>query len=337
MKIVYIHRQPRPGAFSIENLFHTIAETLRQSGETIIEHEMGPRSRLLSDIRALRNFHADIYHVTGDVNYLVPLLPRHKTVLTVHDIGHYLFGLKGWRRKIYKWIWLALPIRLAKRVTAVSAATRDHIVEHLSFSREKITVVENCYHPMYRPVPKAFNSGCPRILQVGTKPYKNVPRLIQALKGLPCHLVLVGELDAEIQAVLETTQVSYENWVGLSQEALLQQYREADLVAFVSIGEGFGMPIIEAQAMGKPLITANIPPMSTVAGAGACLADPLDVGSIRAGICRLIEDSVYRQQVIAAGLLNVARYAPATIAEAYLRVYREVSYRASSPIKKRYD
>lgn len=325
MKIVYIHRQPRPGAFSIENLFHTIAETLRQSGETIIEYEMGPRSQLLSDILALRNLHADIYHVTGDVNYLVPLLPRRKTVLTVHDIGHYLFGLKRWRRKIYKWIWLAVPIRLAKRVTAVSAATRDHIVEHLNFAREKIAVVENCYHPMYRPVPKAFNSGCPRILQVGTKPYKNVPRLIRALQGIPCTLILVGVLDAEIRAALQETEVSYENYVGLSQEALLQHYIAADLVAFVSIGEGFGVPILEAQAMARPLITANVPPMSVAAGPGACLADPLDVGSIRAGICRLIEDSVYRQQVTADGLENVSRYSPAMVAERYLKIYRETA------------
>lgn len=324
MKIVYIHRQPRPGAFSIENLFHTIAETLRQSGETIIEHEMGPRSRLLSDIRALRNFHADIYHVTGDVNYLVPLLPRHKTVLTVHDIGHYLFGLKGWRRKIYKWIWLALPIRLAKRVTTVSAATRDHIVEHLSFSREKIAVVENCYHPMYRPVPKAFNSGCPRILQVGTKPYKNVPRLIRALQGIPCTLILVGVLDADIRAALEETEVSYENYVGLSQEALLQHYVAADLVAFVSIGEGFGVPILEAQAMARPLITANVPPMSLAAGPGACLANPLDVGSIRAGVLRLIQDVEYREAVIRSGLNNVVAYSPEAVASRYREVYRSI-------------
>lgn len=326
MKIVYIYRQPRPGAYSIENLFHTVAEELRRQGEMVIDYELGPRSQLWADIRALRQLKADSYHVTGDVNYLVLFLPWHKTVLTVHDIGHYLFGLKGWRRQVYKWVWLVLPMRLARRATAVSATTRDHIVEYLGIPAERITVVDNCYHPMYRPTPKMFNTGCPRILQVGTKPYKNVPRLIRALQGIPCQLVLIGELDTEITTALAETGVAYENQVGISQEALFQHYVEADMVAFVSIGEGFGLPIIEAQAMARPLITANIPPMSVAAGPGACLADPLDVESIRASILRLIMDETYRQQVVADGLKNVARYSPAEIAEAYLNQYHKLTH-----------
>jgi len=325
MKIVYIYRQPRSGAFSIENLFHTVAEELRSQGERVINYELGPRSQLLSDILALWKLKADVYHVTGDVNYLVLLLPWRKAVLTVHDIGHYLFGLQGWRRQVYKWIWLILPMRIAQRVTAVSAATRDHIVEYLDIPADRITVVDNCYHPMYRPIPKVFNAICPRILQVGTKPYKNVPRLVRALQGISCQLVLIGELDTEITTALAETGVAYENHIGISQDALFQHYVEADMVAFVSIGEGFGVPIIEAQAMARPLITANIPPMSVAAGPGACLANPLDVASIRAGILRLIGDETYRQRVVADGLKNVARYSPATIAQAYLQLYREIA------------
>lgn len=324
MKIVLIYRQPRPGAFSIENLFHTIAATLRAQGEIVIEYEMGPRSHLLADIRALRKLRADVYHITGDIHYAALLLPKEKAVLTIHDIGLYLFALRGWRRWLYKWLWLVLPARRVARVTAVSEATRQQLIDYLGMAEGRINVIDNCYASIFKQVGKRFDDRCPRILQVGTKSYKNVPRLIEALDGLPCHLVLVGALDDEILAALNRTAVSYENLVSLSQDDLLKQYQQADLVAFVSIGEGFGVPIIEAQAMGKPLITSNVEPMSSVAGDGACRVDPLSVPSIREGITKLLQEESYRQAVAAAGLRNAARYSPETISAEYGQLYREV-------------
>jgi glycosyltransferase involved in cell wall biosynthesis len=325
MKIVHIHRQPRPGAFSIETLFQAIAGELRIQGVTLIEYELGPRARLFSDVLALRDMNADVYHITGDVHYLAFFLPSSRTVLTIHDIRHYLFDLRGWRKFLYRWLWLSGPMRMARRLTAISAATRDHIVEHLGFPAERVAVIDNCHHPIYRPILKPFDSACPRILQVGAKPHKNVPRLIRALKEIPCRLVLIGELDSDIIAARDETGVAIENHVGISRQELFEQYSDADLVAFVSIGEGFGLPIIEAQAMARPLITANIPPMSVAAGDGACLADPLDVASIRAGILRLIQDADYRNGVIRSGLSNVAAYSPEFVASRYLDVYKTMS------------
>ncbi|MEI6544318.1 MAG: glycosyltransferase [Methylococcales bacterium] len=324
MKIVIIHRQPKVGAYSIENLFHTLADELRNLGEEIIEYEVGPRTHLLSDIRALRKLDADIYHVTGDVNYLVLFLPWHNTVLTVHDIGHFLFGLTGWKKWLYKWLWLLLPMRLARRVTAVSSATRDHIVEYLGLSAKNIVVIDNCYSSQYKSIPQPFNKNCPRILQVGTKPYKNVPRLIRALQDIPCRLILIGELDADITVALTETGVQFENYIGISQEELFRQYAGADMVSFVSIGEGFGVPIIEAQAVGRPLITANIPPMYVAAGHGAYLADPLDINSIRTGILKIIHDDEYRGHIVKSGFKNAERYAPKTVATYYFNQYFEI-------------
>lgn len=324
MKVIHLHRQPRPGAFSIENLFHTVAAELRLRGEMVVDYEVGRRSQFFLDLIALWRLEADVYHITGDVNYWVFFLPRRRTVLTVHDIGHYLFSLKGWKRFLYKWIWLVGPMRLASRTTVVSASTRDHIVNYLRIPAQNLKAIENCHNPMYRPVPKPFNAESPRILQVGTRSYKNVPRLIYALRDIPCLLVLIGELDAEIHSALADTGVAWENHVNITQEALYQQYVAADLVTFVSVGEGFGVPIIEAQAMGRPLITANVSPMSDAAGDGACLADPLDIGAIRLGLIKLISDAEFRGAVIEAGLRNVARYSPSVVAGHYLDVYREI-------------
>ncbi|MHB1326336.1 MAG: hypothetical protein ACYDGS_04710 [Thermoleophilia bacterium] len=104
----------------------------------VIEYETGARWFTLRDIWRLRKMRADIYHVTGDVHYFVPLLPHRKTVLTVPDIIHYLFGLRGLKRRIYKWLWLQWPIRAACDVTAISRETQDNIVSHLGIMRNRI-------------------------------------------------------------------------------------------------------------------------------------------------------------------------------------------------------
>ncbi|MBT4944584.1 MAG: glycosyltransferase family 4 protein [Candidatus Marinimicrobia bacterium] len=323
MKVVFIYRKYRTEAYSIEELFHTVAKELGKQVK-VIEYEVGGRHRILLDVWQLRKMNADIYHVTGDINYLVNLLSSKKTVLTVHDIGHYLFGLKGIKRWLYKWLWLVFPIRQAGAVTSISTETCENIVKHLGITGSRVKVIENCHSAIFKPVEKLFAVNCPVILQVGTKPYKNVPRLVEALKGLRCRLVLIGSLDEEIKQKLAECGIDYENYVGLTHEELYKQYVECDIVSFTSIGEGFGVPIIEAQASGRPLITSDVSPMREAAGEGACLVDPLDVSQIREGVRRIIADSDYRDQLVELGLRNVVRYSPATISDQYLNLYKRV-------------
>src|SRR6266581_196195 len=105
MRVVLIFRKKREDGFSIEELFHAIAGELGKYIE-VIEYETGSRWRVFLDGWRLRQIRGDVYHITGDINYLVLLLPHRKTVLTVPDIGHYRFGLRGFKRWIYKWLWL---------------------------------------------------------------------------------------------------------------------------------------------------------------------------------------------------------------------------------------
>lgn len=323
MKIVFVYRKQRPDAFSIEELFRTIARELRKQIE-VIEYEVGERSDFVRDVRNLRSMNADVYQVTGDINYFVPMLPRGRTVLTVHDIGHYLFGLTGIKRQIYKWLWLIWPIRKATAVTCVSDETQRNIRTHFKVPVDRLVVIQNCYSPLFQPVAKAFNAACPTILQVGTKPYKNVPRLVRALRGVRCHLVLIGQIDEELAQALADSGTDYVNRVNLTHEELVREYVACDLVAFASIGEGFGVPVIEAQAIGRPLLTSAVSPLREVAGSGACLVDPLSEASIRAGVSRLIGDATYRNDLVAKGLVNAQRFSPAATAERYLNLYRNL-------------
>jgi glycosyltransferase involved in cell wall biosynthesis len=173
--------------------------------------------------------------------------------------------------------------------------------------------------------PKPFNANYPRILQVGTAPHKNVDRLIQAIKGLPCKLHVIGRLDDEQRRLLEWSQVDYENSVDISDAEMLQAYDQADLVVFVSLAEGFGMPIIEAQAVGRPVIASDLSPMKEVAGVGALTVDPSDISAIRSAVCRIVEDEAARHRTIVAGLENAKRFSAQAVAGQYARLYQRVA------------
>lgn len=324
LKVVYVYRRRHPSAFSIEELFHAIAGEMRAHAD-VVEYETRGRSKAVADAAALRRLDADIYHLTGDITYLALLLPPRRTVVTIHDLGNYRHGVRGARRWLYKWLWLLLPMRHAAATTAVSAETRAAILQDLKVAPSAVRVIENCHRAVFRPAPRPFRSKTPRVLQVGTKSYKNVVRLAEALRGLDVRLVLVGEIEPDLEAALHRNGIDHENHVAISNEALHALYVDCDVVAFASTGEGFGVPIIEAQAVGRPLVTSDVSPMRDVAGEGACLVDPLDVASIRAGFERVLGDADYRGALVEAGLANVVRFSPEVVANAYLSLYREVA------------
>jgi glycosyltransferase involved in cell wall biosynthesis len=123
---------------------------------------------------------------------------------------------------------------------------------------------------------------------------------------------------------LEHSGIEHEWAAGLSDAEVAGKYREADLVVFCSTFEGFGMPIIEAQAVGRPVVTSNIEPMSEVAGGAACLVDPYDDHSMREGILRVIEEPAYREDLVRRGFENVKRFSAGEIGRRYVRLYQEV-------------
>jgi len=93
------------------------------------------------------------------------------------------------------------------------------------------------------------------------------------------------------------------------------------MVVFASLAEGFGLPIIEANAIGRPVVTSNLSPMKEVAGDAGCLVNPCDVTDIRDGIRRVIGDDEYRNALIERGYENAQRYRADVVARQYARLY----------------
>ncbi len=265
-----------------------------------------------------------VNHVTGEVHYIVMALPGRRTVLTIHDCGSVIGKVRSLKYWLYKYIWFVWPIRRARIVTVISEKTKRDVMEMTNCPEEKIVVIPNCIDPRFVPKEKVFNTAKPRLLQIGFMHNKNIPRLAAALNGIPCHLHIVGKPDEETIKALKENRIEYTHNYNLSFDEMLEEYHKSDIVTFASVQEGFGVPILEAQAVGRVLITSNISPMKEVSGGAAMLVDPFDVSSIRNGILEVINNEVLRKDLIRRGFENVARYSPTSIAEQYAKLYRMI-------------
>jgi glycosyltransferase involved in cell wall biosynthesis len=327
LRVVYFHRRPMAGQKSIERLFAGIRAEM-PDGIDCVRHECPRFSKGIwprwINLRDAARHQGQVNHVTGDSHYLALGLEPRRTLLTIHDCAS-LERLRGWRRRVFKWLWFDLPIRRSALVTVISKATQRELLRHVRCDDRKIRVVPDCVGNEFIPSPKTFNEAEPEILHLGTAANKNLERLAQALAGLSCRLNILGRLQDEQETMLQRSGIRYSNTPCATDAELVQAFRNCDLVAFVSTYEGFGLPIVEANATGRPVVTSNLLSMPEVAGEAACLVDPFDVAAIRNGILRVWRDGAYRQGLTEAGFQNVKRFTAEAVAAEYAALYRELA------------
>jgi glycosyltransferase involved in cell wall biosynthesis len=326
-QVVFFHRKPRNvGNYSVEFIFNDVRNRLKEKiSHRIVQSKYeskGLFKRIYNCIEAFRS-QGKVNHVTGDINYIGLLLNKKRTIQTILDCVH-LNTSSGLKYSVLKLFWLSIPEKNAKYITAISTSTKEEILRHHKCDPGKIVVIPVAISPRFKAFEKAFNKERPRILQLGTAPNKNIPALIEALNGIPCVLNIIGKRNEEYELLLQKNNIeSIYEW-GLSDEEIIKRYEEADIVSLISTYEGFGMPILEAQAVGRAVITSNVYSMPEVAGNAAVLVDPLDIPEMRSALKKLINDDEFRAEMIQRGFQNIKRFDADRIAGQYFELYKKI-------------
>ena len=326
IKVTYFFRKPFKDYFSIEHLFGFIMSALppyvHYESYYMKRMSTGLINRVLSCFEVIGKQN-QVNHITGDVHFISFLMKKKRTLLTIHDL-EVLKRLKGLSRCIVKLFWFTLPAKRVKYISVISEFTKQELLKMVKVRPEKVVVIHDCISPEVKAFPAEFNARRPNILHIGTAHNKNLERLIEAIDGLDVTLTIVGRLRDQHKKFLERHKTDYQNYFNLPYEEVIQRYREADIVSFVSLYEGFGLPIIEAQTVGRPVITSNVTSMPEVAGDSALLADPEDVAQIRQAIVKLIENEKLRNDLVERGFQNIERFSPKAIAQKYADLYERM-------------
>jgi len=258
--------------------------------------------------------------------HVLPLVHPRASLVTTHDLGYLYFpeahplGQRWHLDLSTRW-----NARAAAHLVADSEATKADLVARYGTSPEKITVAFPGRDETLAPVddPAAIEAVKARygivggyFLYLGTlHPRKNLARLIAAFAALPCETVLVL---AGRRGWLYEGLFAQVHRLGLEGRVLFPGYvREADkavllsgALAFVfpSLYEGFGLPVLEAQACGCPVVTSTTSSLPEVAGDAALLVDPSEPAAITAAMARVAADSALRATLVERGFANVRRF-----------------------------
>jgi glycosyltransferase involved in cell wall biosynthesis len=272
----------------------------------------------------------------GPRHHLPLLLPRRiRTVLTIHDVVHRLYpGTMAFPNLLLERMLMRLSVHRADRIITDSASTARDLQTFYPAAASKTRVV----HPGVPMMPSDDGQPLPEdipsryVLFVGTlEPRKNFERLLQAYwqsdpERHGVHLVVVGgkgwKSDTLRRRLESPPWDRYVTLTGYVSRCQLQRiYRQALCVAFPSLYEGFGFPILEAMACGTPVLTASVSSMPEVAGDAAFLVDPYDVKSICRAIQLVISDEALCRRLAEKGLKQCRRFRWDAYAEALLHIF----------------
>lgn len=323
MVVNYIFRNKNKGGFSIEELYASVISNLPPEVEVnIVElpHDGASLRSLVLNICHVLNLKG-IIHITGDVHYLA-LLPFKKSVLTIHDV----MFLKGnvFKRLMLTLLWFWLPSLFVKKITVISQLSKKQVLEIIPWVNKKTTVVYNPVNPKLKRDTRKTIRAIPHILHLGTKENKNLINTIKGLNKIPCLLHIVGMLSKEQKKALKDNQINFKNYRNVPFIKIKWLYENCDIVSFISLYEGFGMPIIEAQQVGRVIVTSEKGAIPEIAQDTVHYVDPYDCDSIHSGFLKVINNEDYRFSLINKGFKNIERFSLNEVTNQYINIYNQL-------------
>ncbi len=298
--------------------------------------------------QALRNAHAGLYH---SPYYLMPYRPGVPAVFTCHDLIPLIFPpyFSARQRLIYR-LAHQLALNTARMTIAVSHSTRNDLQRFFGVRPDRIVVAHEGVDDHFQPPPRAAIDRVRQtyalpdryVLYFGSnKPHKNVPLLVEAfaksfirnptgmLRGQTSEIMLViaGHWDErypEAKQLAEKLNLTNRvRFIGpVKDDDLPALYGGAEVFAFPSQHEGFGLPVLEAMACGAPVVCGNRSSLPEVARDAALLFDPADVTALALAIEQVISDRDLRNTLQASGLQRAAQFTWERTAQQTVEVYR---------------
>jgi glycosyltransferase involved in cell wall biosynthesis len=275
-----------------------------------------PRDAVWYPFVSGRTRSADVLHCP---TYRGPVTTRIPLVVTVHDLALFRHpeAFNVWSR-VYGPRVIPRVLRAATRIIAVSEFTKRELVDVLRVDEAKIRVIPNAIEATFtREGPAADGEY---VLAVGTvEPRKNLARIADAVQRTGMELRIIGARGwGDVR-----WNGNGVRWLGdVDDSELARQYRGAQCVAYASLYEGFGIPVLEAMACGAPVVTSRATATAEIAEDAAVLVDPNDADDIAEGIRRAIAQ---RSELVARGLERARAFNWSDVAEATVAVYREAA------------
>jgi glycosyltransferase involved in cell wall biosynthesis len=314
--------------------------------------DRGFRHNLLMP-RFFESIKANVYHIP--LNSVVWMMPQ-PYVLTIHDMSTLLYpGRKDFRHMLHEQRYRRGAAR-AERIIAVSNATRRDLESVLRVPSERLSTIYSAPDPAFtvesdesqeRQILARYSISFPYILYAGTiRARKNIPRLIEAFAVLrheleqhpryrDLRLVIIGdELSknpAVRQAVAHSRVAPFVRFLGfVPTDTLRVFYKAAELFAFPSLYEGFGLAPLEAMACGTPVVASDVPSLVEAVGDAAELVSPDNVFDIARGMREILLNDERRNWLVEAGRRQAQRFHWETTARESLAIYWETANRKTN-------
>jgi len=292
--------------------------------------------------RLLRQERIDVYHSTY---YLMPYRTGIPTVLTVYDLIPIRCASSVSRGTALLFrLCHRLALSAATRVIAISAATRDDLLDYYKLPPERVQVIRLGVSAHFTPASRSeiecvlqkYSLPVRFVLYVGiNKPHKNLSALVQAWSALrakgadPPLLAICGPWDSRFQQVPtlieRLTLGSLVRLLGpVARGDLPALYSAARLFVFPSLYEGFGLPVLESMACGTPVACSDIPALREVADQAAAYFDPQQIDSIAEATRAVLGDLSRSSELRGLGLARSQGFSWGAAAEETIRLYRKM-------------
>ena len=291
-------------------------EVIKRAPPNIKISEVGKSFSLgspLSPLHLAKQITSQPADVFWSPSFMPPLISKIPYIVTVHDLMHLHYYSKF--HAFYMRHVLAPLFKKSRSIITVSEFTKQLLITELGLSSDLIKLVYNGVDDSFSTNKDIYTLNRPYILYVGNRRgYKNIERMIVAFSKANISkdtvFALSGKSSPELEKIIRENNIEGRvSFLGhIEEQKLPSIYKGASALFYMSLMEGFGLPIIEAMASGTSVITSNTSSLAEISNGAAAICNPLNVKEMTAQLELVLNTSGYRSELQLKGLENAKRF-----------------------------